>query len=161
MEPESDFPRRFYNLKQAVHFVSNLYTNLYTKILVPETDLYTPSKSRSGRPRDLKLHRVMSNINTNRFQVVWDRSGQFLEKVHFCSFCSFWGPGTISGVLHSCTTKFRPIYIMCNHYQAKWVQKQAVITLSRFCRNSVSCIQFVYNLYTKIRNHQLLPYIVI
>ena len=106
-------------------------------------------------PHDLKLHRVMSNTNTNRFKVVWDRSGQFLEKVHFCSFCSFRGPGTISGALHGCTTKFGPIYIMWNHCLAKLVQKQVEITLSRFCRNSVSCIQSVYNLYTKIRNHQL------
>ena len=105
--------------EQAVHFVSNLSPNSVCIQSRLETDFYTPSKSRSERPRDLKLHRVTSNINTNRFQVVWELSGQFLEKVHFCSFCSFRGPGTIFGVLHGCTTKFGLIYIMWNHYLAK------------------------------------------
>ena len=94
----------------CLKFVSKL--SLYTKQV---GDFYTPTKSRSERPRDLKLHRVTSNIKTNRFQVVWDLSVQFLEKFHFCSFCSFRGPGTISGVLHSFTTKFGPIYIVWNH----------------------------------------------
>ena len=55
--------------------------------------LYTSYISRSKGPRRPKLLRATSNINTNRFQVVLDHFGHFLENVHFRSFCSFRAPG--------------------------------------------------------------------
>ena len=57
--------------------------------------LYTSYNSRSRGPRRPKLLRATSNINTNRFQVVLDHFGHFLENVHFCSFRSFRAPGVI------------------------------------------------------------------
>ena len=83
---QNDFYRVYKNLSPTYFlYKPNLETNLRQN-----ESLVLGSKHVLGSlimaPHDLKLHRVMSNTNTNRFQVVWDRSGRFLENVHFCSF---------------------------------------------------------------------------
>ena len=130
-----------------------MYTSYMPKITVPKLHcpqigfigplLYTSYISRSKGPRRPKLLRATSNINTNRFQVVLDHFGHFLENVHFCSFRSFRAPGVIWRSYFRPRAEFSSISIM----QKRFYTSKYVYTCPKLL--SPNCP----NLYTKIWIH--------